>query len=241
MKKISTPVSFISPEINHKEVGLIIKDSLKAGLPNEGYLTKIFEKKISKMINVKHVVATTSGTISLFLALKSLDIKDKDEVLIPNITFAATANAVSLTGAKPILVDVNKDNILIDINQLKRKISKKTKAIIAVHVSGRGSNIKELRNISKKYKIKLIEDAAEAFMSKSHKKYLGTFGDLGCFSFSPPKIITTGQGGVIVTNNTKLFEKILKLKNQGRVGFSNGGEDNYDSVGYNFKFTIFRN
>lgn len=237
MKKIITPVSFISPKINHKEVGLIIKESLKAGLPNEGYLTKIFEKKISKIINVKHVIATTSGTISLFLALKSLDVKDKDEVLIPNITFAATANAVTLTGAKPVLVDVNKDNILIDINQLKKKISKKTKAIIAVHVSGRGSNIEELKKISKKYKIKLIEDAAEAFISKSNKKYLGTFGDLGCFSFSPPKIITTGQGGVIVTNNTKLFKKILKLKNQGRVGFSNGGEDNYDSIGYNFKFT----
>jgi perosamine synthetase len=219
MKKIITPVSFISPKINHKEVGLIIKESLKAGLPNEGYLTKIFEKKISKIINVKHVIATTSGTISLFLALKSLDVKDKDEVLIPNITFAATANAVTLTGAKPVLVDVNKDNILIDINQLKKKISKKTKAIIAVHVSGRGSNIEELKKISKKYKIKLIEDAAEAFISKSHKKYLGTFGDLGCFSFSPPKIITTGQGGVIVTNNTKLFKKILRIKESRKSWF----------------------
>jgi len=237
MKKLNKVIDFISPKIDYKEASAIISESLKSGLPNEGYLTKVFEKKISKLIDVKHVIATTSGTIAIFLALKSLDIGENDEVIVPNITFAATANAVSLTGAKPVLVDVNNKDLLINLNKLKKKINKKTKAIITVHVSGRGSNIKELKKISKKNRINLIEDAAESFMSKFQNKFLGTYGDLGCFSFSPPKIITTGQGGIIVTNNTKLFNKILQLKNQGRVGFSNGGEDKYASVGFNFKFT----
>ena len=230
-------LKFISPIINHKETNSIIAKSLKSGLPNEGYITKEFEKKISKLLNVKHVVATTSGTIAIFLALKALGINKRHEVIVPNITFAATVNAVSLTGAKPVLADVDKETLLLNLDKLKSKISKKTKAIIPVHVSGRGSNIKKLKEFSKKFKIKLVEDAAEAFMSKVGKKFLGTYGDLGCFSFSPPKIITTGQGGVVVTNDTKLFKKILQLKNQGRVGFSNGGEDKYESIGYNFKFT----
>ena len=230
-------IKFISPNIDYKDTNKIITNSLKLGLPNEGYLTKKFEMKISKLLKVKHVIATTSGTIAIFLALKSVGIGKDDEVIVPNITFAATVNAVSLTGAKPVLADVSKDNLLLDLKKLKNIISKKTKAIIPVHVSGRGSNIKKLKKFASKYKIKLVEDAAEGFMSKIDRKYLGTFGDLGCFSFSPPKIITTGQGGVVVTNNTKLYKKILELKNQGRVGFSNGGEDKYASVGFNFKFT----
>ena len=122
-------------------------------MPNEGYLTKKFEIRISNLIKVKHVVATTSGTIAIFLALKALGIGKDDEVIVPNITFAATVNAVSLTGAKPVLADVSKDNLLLDLKKLKNIISKKTKAIIAVHVSGRGSNIKKLKNLPPNIKL----------------------------------------------------------------------------------------
>jgi len=235
LMKIKT--TFVSPQIDKNDSLKIIKSVLIKNSPNEGNLTRKLEDKISKMLNIKYVIATTSGTVAIFLALKALKIKKGDEVLVPNITFAATINAVNLTGAKPVLIDVNEENLLLDDKKIKKRINKKTKAIIAVHISGRGSNIYKLKRIAKKYNLNLIEDAAEAFGSKIKKKFLGTVGDVGCFSFSPPKIITTGQGGAVVTNKFKLFKEILQLKNQGRVGITNGGEDKYKSVGYNFKFT----
>ena len=237
MKRKKILTNFISPSIDYNDSLPLIKKVLANQIPNEGILTRKFEKLIAEQIKVKYSIATTSGTMSIFLALKALKIGNGDEVLIPNITFVATANAVKLSGAKPVLVDIDEQNLLLDIEKLKKKITKKTKAIIAVHVSGRGSNIIKLKKIAKKYKIKLIEDAAEAFASKYENKSLGTFGDIGCFSFSPPKIFTTGQGGAIVTNNLNLYKEIIKLKNQGRVGKANGGEDQIYSIGYNFKFT----
>ena len=228
---LAEPVIEISKTISQ------LKKVLENNFPNEGKFTRLFEKKISKILNVKYVVSVTSGTISIFLALKAFGVKKNDQVIVPNITFAATANAVELTGAKPVLVDVNRENLLIDINKLKKKINKNTKAIIPVHVSGRGSNIKEIIKIAKKSKLHVIEDAAEAFLSKNGNKYLGTFGEIGCFSFAPNKIITTGQGGIAVTNDKQIYKKLLRIKDQGRVVVTTGGEDNYVSSGYNFKYT----
>jgi perosamine synthetase len=237
MKIGKNKTNFILPLIDTSQALRLIKKTLAVNAPNEGDLTRTFERKISKLLNVKYVAATTSGTIAMFLALKALKINKGDEVLVPNLTFAATINAVNLAGAKPILVDINKETLLFDLKKLRKKINKKTKAILAVHISGRGSNIIELKKIANKNKLKLIEDAAEAFMSKNNNKSLGTFGDIGCFSFSPPKIFTTGQGGAVVTNSLKLYKEILQLKNQGRIGKTDGGEDTYASIGYNFKFT----
>jgi len=225
------------PLIETRETLNLTKKVLDLNFPNEGKFTKLFEKKLSKLLNVKYIVTTTSGTISIFLALKAAGIKKDDEVLVPNLTFPATANAVSLAGAKPVLVDIDKDNLLMNEESLIKKISRKTKAIIPVHVSGRGSNIDKIIKIAKAKKIHVIEDAAEAFMSKIKKKYLGTFGDAGCFSFAPNKIITTGQGGFVVTNNKLIYKNLQQLKDQGRVGPTTGGEDKYASIGYNFKFT----
>ena len=235
MKKIKILLS--EPSIPESRTIQLTKKVLKNNFPNEGNFTKLFEKKISKLLKVKYVVSATSGTVSIFLALKALGIKKGDEVIVPNITFPATANAVVLSGAKPVLVDINKDDLLINEKSLIKKINRRTKAIIPVHISGRGSNIKKILKIAKLKKIFVVEDAAEAFMSKVNKKYLGTFGDLGCFSFAPNKIITTGQGGVVVTNNKSIYKNLSKLKDQGRVGPTTGGEDIYNSVGYNFKFT----
>ncbi len=230
-------IRLAEPLIKQKDTIKILKTVLKSNYVNEGKLTRVFEKKISKLLNVKYVLTCTSGTIAIFLSLKAIGVKSKDEVLIPNLTFPATANAVSLTGAKPILVDINKKNLLFDLKELNKKINKKTKAIIPVHISGRGSNIKEVLKLAKLKKIHVIEDAAEAFMSKLNGKYYGTFGSVGCFSFAPNKIFTTGQGGIVVTNDKKIFKELSKLKDQGRIGPTTGGEDNYEKVGYNFKFT----
>ena len=234
---INKKILLAEPYIENIKTISLVKKVLKTNFPNEGKLTKLFEKKISKLLGAKYAVTTTSGTISIFLALKAAGIKEGDEVIVPNLTFPATANAVKLSGAKPILVDVNDNNLLINEKNLLKKINKKTKAIIPVHVSGRGSNIKEILKIAKNKKLFVIEDAAEAFMSKKDHKYLGTFGDLGCFSFAPNKIITTGQGGVVVTNNKLFYQNLCELKDQGRVGPTTGGEDKYNSVGYNFKYT----
>ena len=151
--------------------------------------------------------------------MKAAGIKNGDEVIIPNITFPATANAVKMAGGKIILADVNPMSLLMDEKSLMRKINPKTKFIIPVHLSGRGGNIRKILNLTKKKSIKIIEDAAEALGSKSLGKNLGTFGLAGCFSLAPNKILTTGQGGIVVTNNFKLF---TKLKDSSKIKVGNG-------------------
>jgi len=225
------------PVINLNNTKKLFNSVLKSNFVNEGKQTKKFEDKICKLLNVKYAVCTTSGTTAIFLALKASGIKYNDEVIVPNITFPATVNAVKMAGGKPVLVDVNPSTLLIDEYSLIKKISKKTKFIVPVHISGRGSNIQNLIKICKKKSIKVIEDAAEAFGSKYNKKSLGSFGLAGCFSFAPNKIITTGQGGVVITNNNRVFKNLKILKDQGRIGPTTGGEDKYVSEGYNLKFT----
>ena len=225
------------PIINFLKTKKILNKVLKSNFINEGKQTREFEKKVCKLLGVKYAVTTTSGTTALFLALKAAGIKNNDEVLIPNVTFQATANAVTMAGGKPILIDINPTNLLLDEKSFLKKISKKTKFVIPVHVSGRGNNINKIIKVCKKKSIKVIEDAAEAFGSRVNKKSLGTFGIAGCFSFAPNKIITTGQGGMVVTNNKDMFKKMKILKNQGRVGLITGGEDNCILAGYNLKFT----
>lgn len=225
------------PKINSNNANNLLNKVIKSNFFNENKYTRSLERKFSHLLKVKYAVATTSGTISIFLALKASGIKYGDHVIIPNITFPATANAVRLVGATPVLVDVNKKNLLIDTEKLKKKINNKTKAIIPVHISGRGNNIKSILRIAKKRRIKVIEDAAEALMSKVNNKFLGTYGEIGCFSFAPNKILTTGQGGMVVTNSKEIYKKLYQLKDQGRSKIIKGGEDNYKTVGYNFKFT----
>ena len=237
MSKITKKkINFWSPVIGNEEIKKI-NSTLKINWPNEGNFTFDFEKKIKNLLKVKYAICTTSGTISIFLALKSLDIGIGDEVIVPDITFGATAMAVKLTGAKIVLVDVNKDNLGFDLIKLKKKINKRTKAIIPVHISGRAGEINKIIKLAKENKIFVVEDAAEALLSKCKEKYLGTLGDLGCFSLTASKIITTGQGGIIVTNNIKLYKKIKLLKNQGVLGKSDGGNVKHSTIGYNFKFT----
>ena len=205
--------------------------------PNEGKYVKKLEDKVKKILKIKYCVALPSGTSAMFVALKILNLKSYDEVIVPNITFAATANAVNLAGAKVILVDVNPETLNIDIKDLEKKISNRTRVIMPVHISGRSCDMTNIIKIAKRKKIKIIEDAAEAFLSMNKNKYLGTIGDMGCFSLSPNKIFTSGQGGLLVTNNKKYFDKIKVFKTQGRVGVTSGGDDLHISVGGNFKLS----
>ena len=229
-------ISFWEPIIGSQEIKNI-NEALKKNWPNEGGFTELLEKKIEKLLKVKHAVCVTSGTISIFLALKALGVSRGDEVIIPDITFGATAMAVTLTGAKLVLVDVKSDTLSFDFKELNKKINKKTKAIIPVHISGRAAEMNLLMKISRKNKINIVEDAAEAFLSKYKGRYLGTIGKLGCFSLTASKTITTGQGGIVVTNKTDLYKKIKLLKNQGILGKSDGGNVIHESIGWNFKYT----
>lgn len=214
-----------------------IKKALDNNFVNEGPLTTQFENEIKKILGVKYAFATTSGTVAIFLALKGLGIKAGDEVLVPDITFIATANAVDLCSATPILVDVDPQTLNISPEAILKSITPKTKAILPVHVSGRPANMDEILKIAKDHKLFVVEDAAEAFTSKYKNKFLGTLGDAGCFSFSPNKTISTGQGGMIVTNSDELASKIRPLKDQGRPFRGTGGDDLHNTIGYNFKFT----
>ena len=224
------------PQIGSEEYK-IIKQVLDNNFPNEGEMTSLFEHKICKLLGCKNAVAVTSGTVAMFLSMKALGIGHGDEVIVPDMTFIATANAVDLCGAKPVLVDVDPNTLNIDSSAFGNAITKETKAVIPVHVSGRASDMESIMKIADENSIHVVEDAAEAFMSRHKGKYLGTYGKTGCFSFSPNKTITTGQGGVIVTEDDELKVRLRELKDQGRPVRGTGGDDIHNSIGYNLKFT----
>lgn len=211
-----------------------VLDAINNNWISEGPKTKKFEGMVGKFLGARHAATVTSGTLAVTVACKALGIKRGDEVIMPDLTMAGTANGVILAGATPVFADIKEDDLTIDPKEVERKLTKKTKAIITVQFNGRASDLMSLIALSKKGNLKVIEDAAQAFGSKLGSKYLGTFGDIGCFSFSVPKVVTTAQGGMVVTNNKRLYEKILKLKDQGR---RERGKDIHDTIGFNFGFS----
>lgn len=232
MKKIP----WWTPKVE-KEDYKFIKKALDTNFVNEGPFVAELEKKIADLVGAKYAIATTSGTVAIFLTLKAMGIGPGDEVIVPDMTFIATANAVDLCGAKPVLVDINPENLTISLDAIKKAITPKTKVIIPVHVTGRGADMNAILKIAKKHNLYVIEDAAEALSSKQNGKALGTFGDAGCFSFSANKTVSTGQGGMIVTNNKNLYLKLKPLKDQGRPVRGTGGDDSHNTIGYNFRMT----
>jgi len=196
--------------------------------------TQEFEGMIAKFVGAKYCSVVSNGTASLFIALNALGIGQGDEVIVPDETISATPNAVILAGAKPVFVDIDKESLCINPDLIKKAITRKTKAVIHVSLNGRAGRLKKIRRLCKERNIYLIEDAAQSLGSFYGGKHLGTWGEIGCFSFSMPKIITTGQGGALITNSKKLYQKFLRIKNFGR---RRGGEDWYVSLGWNFKFT----
>jgi len=215
-----------------KEVTKVIEESYV----NEGPRTKLLEEKFRNYLGVKHVIFTTNATAALFLSIKadSLIKGGKDfEVIVPDLTMIATATAVGWAGGKAILVDVLKDRMTMDTSKIKEKITSKTIAIIPTHILGRAVDMGELNKIAEENNLTVIEDAAGVLTSKSKGTFLGTFGKVGCFSLQSNKLITSGQGGVIVTNDDKYYEKIRRLRDFGRL---NNKEFLHEIEGYNLKF-----
>lgn len=213
--------------------------AVNAYLKTGGWLTEFkktreFEKAIAKYVGCKYVSVVTNGTVALAIALMAKGVGKGDDVIVPDYTMIASANAVVLAGAKPIFVDIDPTHLCLDYDLTTRAINKKTRAIILVTINGRYPNIEKFVALAKKHRLFLLEDAAQSLGSRYRQRHLGTFGDAGILSFSAQKIITTGQGGAILTNDKKLYERILKIKDFGR---KTAGVDFHETMGYNFKFT----
>lgn len=180
-----------------------------------------FEKEFAEYIGVKHAISVGNGTDALVIALKSLGIGNGDEVITSTFTYFASAEAISAVGATPVFVDVEKETFNIDPNKIEEKITQKTKAIIPVHIFGQSARMDEIKQLAKKYGLKIVEDAAQAVGSKYKSKMIGTFGDAACFSFFPTKNLScAGDGGMIVTNddNVAIVAKALRTHGSGENG-----------------------
>jgi perosamine synthetase len=226
-----------TPQICGKEYEFIA-GVLDSNYLNDGDVTERFERRIGELLGVKHVIAVTSGTAAISLGLAAVGVKPGDEVIVPDLTFVATANAASMLGAKVVLVDIDPRTLNMDPASFERAITPMTRAVVPVHVSGRPADMDSILKIAATHGLAVVEDAAEGFLSKhSSGRCLGGIGDCGCLSFSPNKTITSGQGGAVLTNDDRLHDRLRELKDQGRRHRGTGGDDLHPTVGYNFKFT----
>ena len=227
-----------------KEEKKAICDVLDSGWLVQGAKVAEFEKMICMYTGAKYAVASTSCTTSLHLALEALGIGKGDEVIVPSFTFIASANAIEYTGAKPVFVDIDLDTYNINVEGIRRAITSKTKAIMPVHLFGLCADMNEIMMIAKKYGLFVVEDAACAWGSMIGTQHAGTFGDISSFSLHPRKPITTGEGGMAITNNPGLATKMRSLRDHGAAVSDLARHDKGDSIlpayemrGYNFRMT----
>jgi len=221
-----------------QSVTSIIKRGMYWGLSNE---TLQLEKMIASVIGVKYCVVFNSGTSALHGIMIAYGFKNSDEVIVPSFTFIAAANSVLFVNSIPKFADIEEKTFGLDPDDVNKKINKRTKAIIPVHYAGKICKIKELREIAKENKLFLIEDAAEALGSKLANKMAGSFGDSAILSFAWNKVITSGEGGAVVTNSKKIFEKLLLIRSHGRIDKENynlsSKPSQYVSLGYNWRMS----
>ena len=210
------------PRVDGEEISaamaVIKSGNLTSAADDGGKYVQRFEKHVRSFVKSKYAVAVNSGTAALQAALYALDIKYGDEVLIPSFTFVATANAVASVGAKPVFVDVLRENYTMDPCDLERKITPETRAIIPVHLYGNVAYVDELAEISARHQIPIIEDAAQSLGSTYKWKHAGTFFKLGCYSMYPAKVLTSGEGGFVVTDSKRLRDRLLMARNHGKLG-----------------------
>jgi perosamine synthetase len=192
-----------------------------------------FEKMVCEKFNVKHAITVNSGTSALHLIVKAMGLGPGDEVLVPSYTFVASVNALLFEGAVPVFVDIDPETYCFDPKDAEKKITPKTKAIMVVDVFGHPADWNGIDKFAKKHQLKVIDDCCEAIGSKYHGKWLGSFGDAGAFAFYPNKQMTTGEGGMIVTNDDKIAELCRAYRNQGRGAMSAWLE--HDLLGYNYR------
>ncbi|MEM0355072.1 MAG: DegT/DnrJ/EryC1/StrS family aminotransferase [Desulfurococcaceae archaeon] len=227
MRKI--PIA--KPIIDNEEVEAV-KNVLLSGELAEGREVALFEKEFAEYIGVKHALAVVNGTAALDLALKALGIREGDEVITTPFTFIATANAILYQGAKPVFADIDIRTYNIDPNDVLEKITGRTKAIIVVHLYGQPADMKPLLDIARDHKLMLIEDAAQAHGAEYMGRKVGSIGDVAIFSFYATKNMTSGEGGVITTNDDEIARKIRIMRNHGQVS-----KYVHEFLGWNYRMT----
>jgi perosamine synthetase len=200
----------------------------------EHELTREFERITSELTGAKHAIAVCNGTMALFTSLTAMGIGPGDEVIVPNLTFIASANAVILAGAVPVLCEVREDTFCIDVAHAERHVTSRTKAVMPVHLYGQSADMHKVMAFAKQHRLLVLEDAAEGIGVRYDGRHVGTFGDMGILSYYGNKTITCGEGGVVLTNDDGLAKAAYRIKNYGR---DRKGTYVHETIGFNFSFT----
>lgn len=227
-------INQMEPWLGEEEKHALIGYMDSGGWLTEYKKTREFEEMIADYVGSRYCTVLSNGTVTLFTALMALGVGPGDEVIVPDFTMIASANAVVLTGAKPVFVDISRSNLCLDLDLAEEAITPHTKVIMLVSLNGRSPDMHRAVELAEQHELYLVEDAAQSLGSSHRGRHLGTFGHVGSFSFSTPKVITTGQGGALVTDDAELADRIRKIKNFGR---RQSGVDFHETLGYNFKFT----
>lgn len=227
-------VALAQPQLSGNEYNYLMDAFLSTWISSTGKYVTQFEVNFSKYCGVQYGVATSNGTTALHLALTALGIGEGDEVIVPDITFAATINAVIYAGATPVIVDIEEDSWCIDPEEIEKAITPNTKAVIPVHIYGQPCDMGRICDIAKKHNLYIIEDCAEAHGAEWRGKKVGSFGDISCFSFFGNKVITTGEGGMCITDSKELNEKMRILRDH---GMSRERKYYHEVVGFNYRMT----
>lgn len=230
---VSNKVSWWRTSFGDEEVNRLAQSVANENI-SQGPVTEEFEAKLAASLDVPYAVVTTSGSVALYMALAALGVAAGDEVIVPDRTWVATAHAVLLTGAKVVLVDVLPDVTVLDPSRLREKVSSRTKAIMPVHLNGRTTDMAAVQQVADEFRLNVVEDACQALFSKNSQGYLGTQSQAGCFSLGVSKLISTGQGGFVVTRDQETYERLKLVRNHGVV---DQFTDTWNQMGFNFKFT----
>lgn len=228
-------IPIFKAKMNKEEILQNLGEIFDSGYIGLGPKTKKFEEEFAKYIGVKYAVALNSATAALHLANSVLNIKGGDQVIVPAMTFVSTALAPLYCGAKPVFADIEEETLCIDPKDIKKKITKKTKAIIAVHYGGHACQMDQIVKIAKKHNLYIIEDAAHACGAKYKDKMLGSIGKMGCFSFHAVKNLPTGDGGMIATNDKKIYQHLLRLR---WVGINKDTFTRSSNKKYSWKYSV---
>ncbi len=227
-------ISLAQPQLNGNEYKYLMDAFLSTWISSTGKYITYFENNFSNYCGAKYGIATSNGTTALHLALTALGIGAGDEVIVPDITFAATVNSVLYTGAKPVIVDVEEDSWCLDPEKVEEAVSAKTKAIIPVHVYGQPCEMGKISEIAKKHSLYIVEDCAEAHGAEWKGQRVGSFGIISCFSFFGNKVVTTGEGGMCITDSEELNQKMRILRDH---GMSKERKYYHEIVGFNYRMT----
>lgn len=223
----------MSPWIGEAEMSQVV-GSIQDNWITEGPRSAKFVDRLRELMGFEHAVLAPNGTLALYLGLVAMGIEPGDEVIVPDVTFIASANAVVMAGATPVFVDVNPRNYQIDLSQADSLVNRRTRAVMPVHLYGMSADMGAVVAFADRHGIAIIEDAAQGIGVQYNGQHVGTFGDVGCFSFFADKTITTGEGGLVVARDAQVYDRLQMLRNQGRL---NRGSFVHPEIGYNFRMT----